>query len=197
MNNIHTYGDSHSKYGWERITSRIININHVGPRLCYTFGNSELKESLPPLLNNDIIVFCFGEIDCRCHIHKYVTVNNSYEDVINKIVQNYFIKIKETTKQFEEKINICVYNVAPPAADTTAADPNLLRLGSFEDRKKYTKYFNTKLKQFSDIYSYHFFDIYSLCEGARGEIKKEASNDGVHITNPTYIEKHLNLITLS
>ena len=44
--------------------------------------------------DGDTIVFCLGEIDCRCHIHKHITETTTYQDIINNIVDNYFEAIE-------------------------------------------------------------------------------------------------------
>lgn len=61
---VHTVGDSHSDRGWG---SDIVK-HHIGPKLCHTFGKNQLN--LVDLRtfgmeNDDTIIFCFGEIDCR------------------------------------------------------------------------------------------------------------------------------------
>ena len=62
---------------------------------------------------NDYIVFCFGEIDCRGHIHRHITKENTYQKQIDFIVENYFNTIRENKKLFNFHINICVSNVVP------------------------------------------------------------------------------------
>ena len=74
---IHTFGDSHSYSGWERIKNIKINIHHLGPILAYSFGRDGLSRnnianSCFNVNENDIVIFCFGEIDCRGHVHKHL-----------------------------------------------------------------------------------------------------------------------------
>ena len=81
MNNIHTFGDSHSSnihshWGYINIPGINIKCNHIGSRLMYTFG--KLGFNLLNIRNygvkeNDTVIFCFGEIDCRNHVHKHIT----------------------------------------------------------------------------------------------------------------------------
>ena len=68
---IHTIGDSHSGNGWSGIIQQ-----HLGPVLCHNFGKEKLNRCDIRNFNikdGDTIVFCLGEIDCRCHIHKHIT----------------------------------------------------------------------------------------------------------------------------
>jgi len=112
---IHTIGDSHSYSGW--FYGDVVP-HHLGPKLCYSFGRDKLN--LCDIRNFDIkdgdtIIFCFGEIDCRCHVHKHITETTSYQDNIDEIIHNYIesIKLNLVTSQLQLK-NVCVYNVVPP-----------------------------------------------------------------------------------
>ena len=144
---IHTTGDSHSYHGWSGIIS-----HHLGPVLCYSFGKEKLNRCNIHNFNikdGDSIVFCFGEIDCRCHIHKHITDTTTYQDIINNIVDNYFeaIELNIFTSQIKLK-NIYVYNVVPPIQKyNTIENSEYPFLGTDEERKKNTLYFNKKLKE--------------------------------------------------
>ena len=68
---IHTIGDSHSIFGWDNTIIK----HHMGPMLCYTFGTKKLNRICLLDFNiekDDIIIFCLGEIDCRCHIFNHI-----------------------------------------------------------------------------------------------------------------------------
>jgi hypothetical protein len=89
---IHTFGDSHSYNGWSGVVP-----HHLGPVLCYSFGKEKLNRCDIRNFNikdGDTIVFCLGEIDCRCHIHKHITETTRYQDIINNIIDNYFEAIE-------------------------------------------------------------------------------------------------------
>lgn len=189
---IHTFGDSHSMFGFNKIKN--ININHLGPKLCYTYGNKGLE-----LLNiknyevneNDIVIFCFGEIECRCHIHKHISENNTFEKIIDDIIDNYFISIKKNIEQFM-KLYVYIYNVVPPVQKHTTNDNSSFPfLGSDEQRKKYTLYFNKKIKEKCGEYNYIFFDIYQKYCDDNGYLNKELSDGHVHINNKIYIEEFI------
>jgi hypothetical protein len=110
---IHTIGDSHSGFGWSGI------IQHsLGPVLCYSFGKEKIERCDIRNFNikdGDTIVFCLGEIDCRCHIHNQIRDTTTYQDIINSIVDNYFEAIELNVSNSQIKLkNVCVYNVVPP-----------------------------------------------------------------------------------
>ena len=189
---IHTIGDSHSYNGW----CGIIN-HHLGPRLCYSFGRDKLNFCNIRNLNikdGDTVVFCLGEIDCRCHIHNHINETNTYENIINIIVDNYFeaIRLNITTSQLKLK-NICVYNVVPAIQKhNTHENPEYPFLGSDEERKNYVLYFNKKLKEKCVENNYIFFDIYDKYIDDNGFLSKDLSDGSVHISNGVYITNFIN-----
>jgi hypothetical protein len=188
---IHTIGDSHSYNGW----SGIIN-HHLGPVLCYSFGKEKLNRCDIRKLNihdGDTIIFCLGEIDCRCHIHKHITDTTTYQYIINNIVNNYFeaIELNVSISQIKLK-NVCVYNVVPPIQKyNTLENPNYPYLGTDEERKKYVLYFNKKLQEKCIEKEYIFFDVYNDYIDENGFLRKELSDGNVHIRNGLYISNFM------
>ena len=184
---IHTIGDSHSVNGW----NGTIN-HHLGPILCYSFGKEKLNRCDIRNFNikdGDTIIFCFGEIDCRCHIHKHINETKTYQDIINNIINNYFEAIVVNVSILQIKLkNICVYNVVPPVQKyNTGEDNNFPYLGNDEERKQYTLYFNKKLKEKCIEKEYIFFDIYNNYTDENGFLKKSLSDGYVHIRDGIYI----------
>jgi hypothetical protein len=185
---IHTIGDSHSLNGW----NEIIQKHYLDGLLCYSFGKEKLNRCDIRNFNikdDDTIIFCLGEIDCRCHINKHITKTTRYQDIINYIVDNYFeaIKLNVSISQIKLK-NICVYNVVPPIQKyNTYENPEYPYLGTDEERKNYTLYFNKKLKEKCIENNYIFFDIYNNYIDKNGYLKKDLSDGNVHIRNGVYI----------
>ena len=152
---IHTFGDSHassiySHWGYINIPGVTIKCNHIGSKLMYTFGrlgldllnikNYEVKE-------NDVVIFCFGEIDCRNHVHKHITNDKSYKEVVNELANSYFNAIKMNVDQYI-KLKTCVYNVIPPTKGFYCGPKHPYPfLGTDIERKKYYTYMNEKIKE--------------------------------------------------
>jgi hypothetical protein len=180
---IHTIGDSHSLSGWSDV------INHpIGPILCYSFGIEKMNRCDIrnfDIKDGDTIVFCLGEIDCRCHIHKHITNATTYQDIINDIVNNYFeaIELNVSMSQINLK-NVCVYNVVPPTQKhNTIENPYYPYSGTDEERKQYVLYFNKQLKEKCIEKEYIFFDIYDNYTDENGFLRKDLSDGTVHIGN--------------
>lgn len=190
---IHTVGDSHAGLGW--LDSDVLK-HELGPVLCYSFGKEILTRCDIRNYNihdGDSIVFCLGEIDCRCHVHKHVTDNNAYKEIIDSIVNNYFEAIQFNVETSHIKFkNICVYNVAPPVQkETVWENPEYPYLGTDEDRKNYVLYFNSKIKENCKKYNFVFFDVYDKYVDTNGFLNKELSDGNVHIRDSTHIHEFI------
>ena len=188
---IHTIGDSHSGNGWTGIMK-----HHLGPLLCYSFGKEKLNRCdirKFNIKNGDTIIFCLGEIDCRCHIHKHITDKISYQNIINNIVDHYFEAIELNVSISKIKLkNICVFNVVPPIQKhNTSENPAYPYLGSDEERKEYTLYFNLKLKEKCVEKKYIFFDVYQHYMDENGFLRKDLSDGNVHIGNGIHIRNFI------
>ena len=211
---IHTFGDSHSYFAWKDISPKglkrllfkyrrlfnpkgIIDIktHHLGPILCYSFGRdvfSKCDISLEKykVRDGDIIVFAFGEIDCRCHINKYAQTD--YMKLIDHIIDNYLIAIKNNVQKCNAKLHsVCVFNVPPPASiKTTVQDPKYPSLDDDQTRKNYHQYFNRSLLKKSKNNDYKFIDVYNQYSDHNGFLSKKFSDGKVHIKNPYFIKKY-------
>ena len=201
---IHTFGESHSVYGWYKCNKVITH--SLGPTLAYSFGRDKLDRCDIKnfgIKNNDSVVFCFGEIDCRCHIHKYITPDNTYEMIIDNVINNYIDAIQINIENCNIKLkNIGVYNVVPPVEKDfvqTWKGKQLLDavkkwpfLGTDEERKKYVYYFNSCLKKRCLQNNQIFVDIYEYYADENGFLNKSLSDGLVHIDNPIYLQKFIN-----
>jgi hypothetical protein len=192
---LHTIGDSHSYFGWKNIWN-----HHLGPRLCYSFGKHKLNLCDIRgfnLKDGDTVIFCLGEIDCRCHIKKHITELITYQEIISKIVNDYFDAILLNVSVLNVKLkNVCVYNVPPPAEKhNTQENPECPFVGTDEERKQYTLFFNEKLREKCAESGFVFFDIYNFYTTENGFLRKDLSDGIVHIRDGThiahFIEKHL------
>lgn len=205
---IHTFGDSHSHLGFESININNVSImtHWIGPVLCYTFGNKKLDVldiSKYGVNDGDTVIFCFGEIDCRAHVYRFVNETTTYQEVIDKLIVNYFEAISENINKYTN-LNTLVYNVVPPANVHsrhtmeecmehifTKNKTEIPWKGTNEERKQYHLYFNQKLKEFCLSYNYTFLDVYEKYCDNDGFINDDLSDKNVHIKNPTFIEQFL------
>ena len=189
---LHTIGDSHSGKGWERIPN--VKVHHLGPILCHSFGDKGLNRVNIKKLSvteGDSVCFCFGEIDCRCHVHNHSLNGKNYKEIINNLTNNYFNAIHQNENLYKN-IKIFVYNVVPPLKDNhrvvikhkTINDYGFPFVGSQDDRLKYVTYFNECLDKKCKEYGYNFIDVYDEYSNEDKFMKIEYSDNHVHIKNP-------------
>jgi hypothetical protein len=196
MKTIHTFGDSHCSHGWDKVNipNVKINIHYLGGRLMYTFGENKflilnISDKNYNVKETDYVCFCFGEIDCRCHLDKY---KEDYFCVIERLVKNYIDAITINIEQFKEVTPI-IYNVLPTfkILNTSITKENQYpHLGTNEERKKYTIYMNSCLKKKCQEFGYIYFDVYNQYCSNDGFLKKELSNN-VHIDDPVFLEEFI------
>ena len=92
------------------------------------------------------MILCFGEIDCRCHVHKqrYKDLQGEnprpYEEVIDEIIARYISHLRAQTRpgNLPAGVKIFVFNVPPPAKGCDVAEvPEFPYIGEDSDRKSY------------------------------------------------------------
>tara|TARA_Y100000389_G_scaffold178389_1_gene191550 strand:+ start:281 stop:871 length:591 start_codon:yes stop_codon:yes gene_type:complete len=186
--------------GYIRLPNVNIITHHFYGKLMYSFGKLSLNVCNIKNYNvkdNDIVIFCFGEIDCRNHVHKHISQTTNYKSVIDLLTINYFNAINDNINQYT-KLHVCVYNIIPPTKKFYC-DPShpYPFLGTDEERKLYYTYMNQKLKELCAENNFLFFDIYNDSCDKDGFLKKEFSDGNVHLRNTSHssllLKKILNI----
>lgn len=188
---IHTFGDSHCDNPWACVPN--IQRHFVGPKLCFSVGRDGIIiNNGYNVKNGDTVIFCFGEIDCRCHIQKHIRSENDYKQIIDNIVYNYFVQIKNAIYTFDN-LKTCIYNVVPPIEKHTNSiqDAYFPQLGTDEERKTYVLYFNEKLKEKCMEYGFIYFDVYDKYTDSNGFLNKSLSDGSVHIRDGIHMKEFI------
>ena len=194
---IHTYGDSHATHhgGWTKISIPNVQIitNHLGGKLAYSFGrDKQLFVNPIKVSDGDVVVFCMGEIDCRCHINKY---EPKWRESIDNLVESYIDNVKRNTNNLN--VTTSIFNVVPPLDRENPINFEAERgsgvpaEGSDEDRQRYTIYMNEKLKQYCELNGFIYFDVYDEYCDENGFIKRDLSDDNCHIKNPIHMKEFI------
>jgi hypothetical protein len=196
---IHTFGDSHCiKYSWKKLADYC---HKLGPRLMYSVGRDginilDISKKIYKIKNDDIVVFSFGEVDCRNRIKKYITEDKSYQDAIEDIVKSYFNVLRLNIINLQNKninVNVLIYNVIPPVRSKDVPNnPTYPYNGSDEERKNYHLYMNEMLKKYTKIEGWTFFDIYDHYCDKDGFLNRHfAKNNDIHLNLTPYFKKKL------
>jgi hypothetical protein len=178
---FHTYGDCHAYYGWRDIHNPLLNISmyNIDAKTAASFG-TEKNINFDYLLNAKNVCFSYGETDIRANMFKF---DENYKDITDYIVENYFKTIEFIANEVKD-LNIFVFNIIPPVRYRKGS------LGTDEQRKTYTCYFNKKLKEKCLEYNYIFLDVYDNYCDSKGLLNPQLGDD-YHITNPVHIKEFL------
>jgi hypothetical protein len=198
---IYLYGDSHIKAGFQNMKLNHIDL-HCASVTMFRIGRDNIIINFDKnmvLNKNDVIVLAYGEVDCRCHIQKQIYNGKDEDNIINELVEKYFLTIKN---------NICIeckiiiVGIIPPTKqnDYESLHGPILHefpfIGTDEDRVKYTYKMNKKLEELSIINNYIYFNPYEYYTRQDGTLNYELSDKTVHLGNNSYfLEKFIDLYT--
>mmetsp|Transcript_78062 Transcript_78062/g.228833 ORF Transcript_78062/g.228833 Transcript_78062/m.228833 type:complete len:225 (+) Transcript_78062:695-1369(+) len=182
---FHTVGDSHSANGWPAN----VCTHFVGSLLCYNVARLDLRALAPSVEEGDAVCFCFGEIDCRCHVHKYCQDGRAYQDVIDEIVARYFAYLRAKLEELPPSVRLIVYNIVPPVKmknmqhnSDRPMHPFIVPFaGSDQDRMLYVDYFNSRLEAECRTGGFVFLDVRALYALEDGFLDPDLSDGSIHI----------------
>lgn len=131
-----------------------------------------------------VVCFCWGEIDCRCHVFKH----QPWEDCIDKLSENYLGAIKLNVVGRDPK-KVWVYNVVPPPRRDVPEgrlpeNPFFPFMGSDAERRFFVNRLNKRLSEFP----YKFINVYSQYSDDDGFLLLSKSDDGIHVSDPEPLE---------
>jgi hypothetical protein len=174
MKPIYTIGDSHCIHSWNKIPG--VTILSRGPMTMFSLGNGDF-DMVGEILDGSIAVFCWGEIDCRCHVHRHPP----YQSCIDMLVYNYRQRILKSLEN--RNVIPFVLLIAPPVyRQDSGENLSFPFLGTDDERKLYVNYMNSKLRDLSKdgIMS---FDVYDKFCDSNGFLNRDMSDSHVHMTD--------------
>ena len=194
---IHTFGDSHSWFAFTNGASSLaqessfaytfkknnvaidsqIFTHWLGPVTMHRIGRDGFSSG--HVIENDIVVFVFGEIDVRCHIGKQRDEHaRTLDEIITTLCTNYIKAINNFKCSFK-KITCFVCQVMPPT--NACYNPSFPFYGSLEDRAFITKTLNKKLQATCIENDLLFLDCFDPFTSKDGTLITELSDNCVHI----------------
>ncbi len=188
---LYTIGDSHADFTFRRIPG--VQAYHLGPWTMNRVGRDGFEKFNVSNLSyprGERLICCFGEIDVRCHLHKFVSeyeeqlklsdCSSEIIDPIDKLATNYI----NTLLCCRPYYNICVMSVPPPCyAKRVVYNRDFPVKGTDEERVTYQRKLNAKLKLLCSQYDLEFLDLDPLYADENGMINLIHSDDGIHVSN--------------
>lgn len=191
----HIFGDSHAEYSFAGMPD---SANHArGSMTMHRVGRDGLDAvnfKTNGVNDGNIVFLIFGEVDCRCHIHRQVNLGRKYEDILEELVENYFRTIRKNAVLYSE-LNIVIVSVVPPVTmvDYHNSNPPLDSehpfpfIGSDARRVEITRDMNARLKTKAESFNYYFLDINGYYSRPDGTLKFELSDGRCHIKDNAYV----------
>jgi hypothetical protein len=192
---IHIYGDSHAfnsfkgiKLDYKDKHCPSITMFRIGrDNIIINFDETDIRSS------NELIIISYGEVDCRCHIHRQIASGKDEDHIIDELVNNYFITIIRNVPTY---CKIMIVGVIPPSKqdDYESINGPVLHefpfVGTDEDRVRYTRKVNNKIEELSLLYNYIYFNPYAYYTRDDGTLKYELSDKSVHLgDNTVFLDK--------
>lgn len=186
---IYIYGDSHSEKNFLNLTIPFTDC-HQNSITMHRIGRDNCIINFTQSNDNDTIILCSGEIDCRCHIQKQINLGRNEDEVIKDLIESYFKTIKNVIKVYK---NIIIVAIIPPVEQQDYENINgpikheFPFVGSDLDRVRFTKKMNELLLTYCLLNSFIFFDPFSYYTRSNGHLKYELSDRIVHIGDNSYL----------
>jgi hypothetical protein len=147
---------------------------------------------------NNIIILCYGEVDCRCHIEKQkIEYGRDEDEIIKILVCAYFKTIMNNIKKCKK---IIIVAVIPPVDSNLRDNTNdqynpFPVLGTNETRIRYTNKVNNLIRQLCDRLGYTYFNPYEKYKTEEGCLNYEYADETLlHVKNNKYILDELELL---
>ncbi len=182
----HVIGDSHSLV-FKRQPGFIVH--HVGPATAHnlikdtsaTQSGRQLREILGGIRKRDVVIFCFGEIDCRIHIYYQFRKNEGripISELIRQTIWNYGSVLSQVVAQ---GFSVCVYGIPPPGHEENRYGYPFY--ATLDMRSTIYKEFNECLKKLCADKGIKYIDIFSLVSDEHGGIAAEYADGQVHLNS--------------
>ena len=188
---FHTIGDSHAAAGWVRLSS--VQTHCVGAWTAYAIGRDGLNRlNIEDIVKpGDSACFCFGEIDCRAHVHKHVDETDRPAWVIGRIVADY-LHVIHRNMQLVGNLSGYLYSVPPAARSASSVvGSDYPFLGTDSDRAAYVTMFNDMQFHHGAFYGFRPIDVWHKYADSNGLLDRRFSTDGVHIHDPIHLREAL------
>jgi hypothetical protein len=182
---IHAIGDSHADktFGWVPGVVR----HHLGPVTMHRVGREHeplLQAAVDEaeVTRDDLVIFCFGEIDARCHVHQRM----STPGLLEQLVGNYLDKVRAIRAH---GARIGVLCVVPPTTFERSFNRDLPVTGSDEERVGYVQRMNDLLADGCRDRGLFFLDIYREYADERGMLRLDLADESVHVKDTSRVHE--------
>jgi hypothetical protein len=198
LKRIFVYGDSHAIYSFNHPDLNVVN-RHEASRTMHRVGrdNQIPKFYINEHDENSVLLFTFGEVDCRCHIKKQLNLNRDLKEVLEKLVKNYLNAVKNAIGKYSQ---IIIVGIIPVVRKSDYELNHKISdkfpfMGTDEERVSYKILLNKLLEEECQNYpDFKYIYPYKLYENENGTLNYDFSDQFLHISKNTHCVEELKLL---
>ncbi len=176
---LHVIGDSHVKFIFRSTPG--IKVHYLGPVTMHRVardGRGFLRLRDLDVHDRDVVVWCLGEIDVRCHIlHQVRLQNSTTESIVRKLAETFLLSVAAIQRDADAPQTI-VLAVIPPTDQVNNRDFPLV--GSLKERIEARTLLNKALEENCSARGFHFLDPFPPFTDPIGALKESMSDGNVH-----------------
>jgi len=184
--NIHSFGDSHAYFSFFYVSG--VHKRTLGPVTMKSIGKEYNIKRIKPMFEDyyikmkDVIIFCFGEIDCRTH-------DKTRDEDIEDLIINYIHTVKEVRKEYP---NIWIMSITPAAYNIAVEDINFPFVGTDKERSEFTCKMNTLLKNKCESENIPYLNVYDDYKDDNGMLNVTLTKPkDIHIFDTSFVKLRL------
>jgi hypothetical protein len=196
---IYIFGDSHANFSLKNLPLPHVNLFENSITM-FRIGRDNIiikfNKSIDTVEN--VLVFVYGEVDCRCHIGKQIALGRTEDDIIQELVSKYFLTIKNNVNNAK----VIISSIIPPTRQNECEAVNgpitheFPFVGSDDDRVRFTEKMNIQLQEKCKENNFIFTDLFPFYRRPDGTLKYEFSDNTMHVKNNTHcLEEFLTTIS--
>jgi hypothetical protein len=135
LNIIHVFGDSHASFSYSEdkiflpkseffeYSSQFkkikFKIHHLGPKTIWGFSKNYFDLGRYRVQRDDVVVFCLGEIDIRCHILRQADLQKKTIEEIYSLVLNKYLNAISKSLRKTKPLLCVIQSIIPPTNNVT------------------------------------------------------------------------------
>ena len=200
---VYVIGDSHATFTFKDIEGIRLLARRGVTLKRMTYVEEEMLPNIMKRLRltaKDFLIFCYGEVDIRCHIHPIIT--HRKKTTLDELLKDWSHRYASRLSLLDVKeAKVVIMSVVPPSSkeririSEETKQKEIIVLppahGRDAERALYTKTINKYLKEECEQRGWIYFDVYSRYVDEKGMMIRGKGDGTVHIGDTTEVKKLL------
>ncbi|MBN1440396.1 MAG: SGNH/GDSL hydrolase family protein [Anaerolineales bacterium] len=186
---VHAVGDSHAKFIFRGAPD--IRLHHLGPVTMHRIardGRAALLLSDLGVHDRDIVIWCLGEIDVRCHLVPQARRQGVTVASLAASLAGGFLRSVSEIQKDARALRTVILSVIPPTDQ--APNPAFPIAGTLAERVEARRILNRSLAEQCSAFDFHFLDPFDPFADPEGALRRSMSDGNVHV-GPSHADRVL------